>query len=144
MPKTPFIAVVDDEESIRKALTRLLGSAGLEVKSFSAGADFLESLETRRPDCLVLDLHMPGMTGFEVQTRLLQSGARIPAIIITGHDSLASREQAMSGRPSAYFRKPVDGQALLDAIDFALGQEPAEHRPLPATARKAPAPFTPQ
>ena len=119
----PLIAVVDDEESIRKALTRLLHSADLEVQAYASGADFLASLAVRQPDCLVLDLHLPGMNGCDVQTRLAQADAHFPVIIITGHDSPAGREQAMSGGPSAYFRKPVDGQALLDAIEFALSQE---------------------
>ena len=115
-----LIAVVDDEESIRKALTRLMRSAGLEVASFSSGAEFIESISTRRPDCLVLDLHMPVMDGFEVQTQLTAAGTRIPVIIITGHDSPEARWRAMAGHPAAYFRKPVDGQALLDAIEFAM------------------------
>jgi FixJ family two-component response regulator len=128
-PKNPLIAVVDDEESIRKALARLLWSAGLTVQTFSSGAEFFKSFESRRPDCLVLDLHMPVMSGIEIQTRLAQTGPRIPVIVITGHDSPETREQAMGAGPSAYFRKPVDGQALLDAIEFALGQEPLKPNP---------------
>lgn len=124
-----MIAVVDDEESIRKALTRLMRSAGLEVQTFSSGPEFLKSLESRLPDCLVLDLHMPVMNGFEIQTRLAQTGPRIPTIVITGHDSPESREQAMGCGPAAFFRKPVDGQALLDAIEFALSQELAKNHP---------------
>jgi FixJ family two-component response regulator len=127
IPKHPLIAVLDDEESVRKALTRLMRSAGLEVQTFSSGAEFLKSLESTRPDCLVLDLHMPVMNGFEVQTRLSKTGARIPVIVITGQDSPEGRERAMEGGPSAYFRKPVDGQALLDAIEFALSQEMPEN-----------------
>ena len=64
---------------------------------------------------------MPVMNGIEVQNRLAQTSPRIPVIVITGHDSPVTREQVMGAGPSAYFRKPVDGQALLDAIEFALG-----------------------
>lgn len=123
----PLIAVVDDEAPIRKALTRLLNSAGFAVEVFSSGTEFIEFLKTRRPACLVLDLHMPLMNGFEVQARLAETGANIPTVIITGHDSSETREHALVGRPAAYLRKPVDDQALLDAIELALSHNlPAE------------------
>ncbi len=109
MNKPPFlIAVVDDEEPIRKALKRLLRSAGLEVETFPSGVEFLESLVIRRPDCVVLDLHMPVMSGFEVQVRLAKSGPSVPVVVITGHDSDETRAQALAGMPVAYLRKPVN------------------------------------
>ena len=116
----PLIAIVDDEESIRKALTRLLRSAGMDVDTFPSGVEFLKSLPTRRPDCVVLDLHMPRMNGFEVQAVLAESNAPVPAVIITGHDSTETRDRALAGRPVAYLRKPVNDQALLDSIELAL------------------------
>jgi len=116
----PLIAVVDDEESIRKALTRLLRSAGMDVGTFPSGVEFLESIRARRPDCVVLDLHMPLMNGFEVQARLAKLSAPVPVVIITGHDSTETRDRALAGRPAAYLRKPVNDQALLDAIELAL------------------------
>ena len=116
----PLIAVVDDEEPIRKALTRLLRSAGLDVESFPSGFEFLESIPSRHPDCVVLDLHMPGLNGFEVQARLAESSAPVPVVIITGHDSTETRALALAAQPLAYLRKPVDDQALLDAIELAL------------------------
>jgi FixJ family two-component response regulator len=116
----PLIAIVDDEEPVRKALTRLLRSAGLDVETFPSGVEFLESLPIRRPDCVVLDLHMPLMNGFEVQARLAKSSAPVPVVIITGHDSTETRDRALAGRPMAYLRKPVNDQTLLDAIELAL------------------------
>jgi len=116
----PLIAVVDDEESIRKALTRLLRSAGLDVEAFPSGVEFLQAIVTRRPDCVVLDLHMPFMNGFAVQARLAECSLPVPVVIITGHDSTESRNRALAGRPAAYLRKPVNDQALLDAIELAL------------------------
>jgi FixJ family two-component response regulator len=116
----PLIAVVDDEEPIRKALTRLLQSAGLAVETFACGADFLQSLATRRPDCVVLDLHMPRTNGFEVQAALAQRGSSLPVVVITGHDTEETRERALAGPHVAYLRKPMNDQALLDAIDLAL------------------------
>ena len=119
-----LIAVVDDEEPIRKGLKRLLRSAGLEVETFPSGIEFLESLAIQRPDCVVLDLHMPEMSGFEVQARLAESDAPVPVVIITGHDSDETRDQALAGMPAAYLRKPVNDQVLLDAIELALSHNP--------------------
>jgi FixJ family two-component response regulator len=119
-----LIAVVDDEEPIRKALSRLLRSAGLDVKTFQSGAEFLESLATQRPDCVVLDLHMPLVSGFEVQARLAGSGDSLPVVIITGHDTDEARASALAGHPVAYLRKPVNDQVLLDAIELALTHNP--------------------
>jgi len=121
----PLIAIVDDEEQIRKALRRLLVSADLDVETFSSGADFLDSLRTHRPDCVVLDLHMPLMSGFAVQARLAEAGERIPILVITGHDSPETRYQALAGQPAAYLAKPVNDKDLLDAIELALGSNRA-------------------
>lgn len=115
-----LIAIVDDEEPIRKALSRLLRSADWDVETFPSGVEFLDSLPACRPDCVVLDLHMPLMDGFEVQARLAESGVSPPVVIITGHDSTETRERALSGRPVAYLRKPVNDQILLDTIELAL------------------------
>jgi FixJ family two-component response regulator len=115
-----LIAVVDDEEPIRKALRRLLRSVGMEVDTFPSGVEFLESLSTRLPDCIVLDLHMPVVNGFEVQTQLAQSGVNVPVVVITGHDSDETRQLALARFPVAYLRKPVNDQVLLDAIAVAL------------------------
>ena len=120
----PLIAVVDDEEAIRKALTRLLRSAGLDVETFPSGVEFLESIPTHRPDCVVLDLHLPNMDGFEVQNRLSRTTRPVPVVIITGHDSTETRDRALAGRPLAYLRKPVNDQTLLDAIELALSHNP--------------------
>ena len=92
----------------------------MDAETFPSGAEFLESLLARRPDCIVLDLHMPTMNGFEVQTQIAQSGMGVPVIIITGHDSDETRDRALRGMPVAYLRKPVDDQVLLDAIELAL------------------------
>ena len=115
----PLIAVIDDEEPVRKALMRLMRSAGLGVETFGSGAEFLQSLETRQPDCVVLDLHMPHMNGFHVQAHLARKHAAPPVIIITGHDLPQARERAMEGGASAFLRKPVHDRLLLDAISAA-------------------------
>ena len=95
----------------------------MDVETFPSGAELLEFLSTRRPNCIVLDLHMPVVNGFEVQMRLAESGMTVPVIIITGHDSDETRNRALDGMPVAYLRKPVDDQALLDAIELALSHK---------------------
>src|ERR1044072_4516356 len=115
-----MIAIVDDEEPVRKALRRLLRSAGMDVKSFPSGVEFLESLTTEWPDCLVLDLHMPVMNGVEVKAQLAGLRGSVPVVIITGPDSDETRALALAGFPVAYLRKPVNDQLLLDAIALAL------------------------
>lgn len=110
----PRVAVVDDEESVRIALGRVLHWAGLDAEMFASGEEFLAS--TPWPDCVVLDLHMPEMSGFDVQARLLAAKAPVRVVIITGHDTPESRQRAVEGGAAAYLRKPVDSQALLDAI----------------------------
>jgi FixJ family two-component response regulator len=115
----PHVAVVDDEEPIRKALMRLMRSAGLSVETFGSGAEFLKSIETRLPDCVVLDLHMPHMDGFTVQADLARKCAALPVIIVTGHDLPNARERAMAGGASAFLRKPVLDRTLLGAISAA-------------------------
>ena len=114
-----FIAVVDDEEPVRKALMRLMRSVGLSVETFGSGAAFLESIDTRLPDCVVLDLRMPQMDGFSVQASLARKCAALPVIILTGHDLPQDRERAMQGGASAFLRKPVLDRTLLDAISAA-------------------------
>jgi FixJ family two-component response regulator len=116
-----LIAVVDDEDPVRRALKRLFCSAGLNVETFASGAAFLNSLAQSVPDCVVLDLHMARLNGFEVQARLAHAGIRVPVVVITGHDTPESRQRVLDAGASAYLRKPVDDQALLDAVTAAIG-----------------------
>jgi FixJ family two-component response regulator len=116
-----LLAVVDDDADVRVALTRLVSSAGFIVEAFASGAEFLHSIEDHEPDCLVLDLHMPGMSGFEVQGALAVAHAAVPVVVITGHDTPESRVRALRLGARAYLCKPVDDMALLAAIDGATG-----------------------
>ena len=117
-----LVAVVDDEQSVRTALRRLLRSAGLEVETFASGDAFLESLKATHPTCVVLDLHMPGLDGFAVLARLAEARVALSVVVITGHDTSETHERVMASGASAYLRKPVDGQMLLDAIQRAVAQ----------------------
>jgi FixJ family two-component response regulator len=114
------IAIVDDEEPIRKALGRLLRSVGYKVSTFSNGAEFLDSLEARQPDCTILDLHLPGLSGLEIQEYLRIQNIGIPCIIITGKDEFESRTQAMALGAAAYLTKPLDEHFLLSTITSAV------------------------
>jgi two-component system, LuxR family, response regulator FixJ len=116
----PLIAVVDDEEPVRKALSRLLRLAGLKAEIFASGAEFLESLTNNTPDCVVLDLHMPDTDGFEVESRLRQRGFRVPIVIITGRDMPEDRERMTERGVTAFLQKPLDGQLLLAAITAVI------------------------
>ena len=120
----PLIAVVDDDKSVGKALNRLLRSAGLNVETFASGVEFLKSLQNHSPDCVVLDLQMPQVDGFEVQSRLAQRGAHLPVIAMTGWDIPGACERATERGAKAYLHKPVDEKALLDAIAIAIARVP--------------------
>jgi FixJ family two-component response regulator len=116
-----LLAVVDDDEDVRVALTRLVSSAGFAVETFASGAAFLRSVEDHEPDCLVLDLHMPEMSGFDVQGSLGAAHPAVPVVVITGHDTPESRARAFQLGAKAYLCKPVNDVALLDAIGAATG-----------------------
>jgi FixJ family two-component response regulator len=117
-----LVAIVDDEESVRKALGRLVRSAGFDVQTYASGADFLHSLTRSSPHCVVLDLRMPQMSGAEVQGALAQARPEVPVVIITGDDAAEVRQQTLMRGAKAYLRKPVDETTLLDAIRSAIGQ----------------------
>ena len=118
----PLVAVVDDEESIRKSLRRLFMAADLDAVVYASGQEFLDSLRDRRPDCLVLDLQMPGLTGLEVQRTLAGAGARFPTIIITAHDEPETRARCLAAGVAAYLCKPLHDEMLLDAIADVMGR----------------------
>lgn len=105
---------------MRRALLRLMRLESIKAQAFASGAEFLDSLKVCKPDCAVLDLHMPGMTGFDVQARLAQDAPDVQVIFVTGKDSPDSYARAMAAASVAYLRKPMTEQALLDAIDLAL------------------------
>jgi FixJ family two-component response regulator len=114
--------VVDDDPSLRRALQRLLRACGFAVESFGSAEEVLEVAPARWPDCLVLDIHLGALSGFDVHTRLQAAGARIPTIFITGHDDAATREQARRMGAASYLRKPFDDHTLVAAIERALAR----------------------
>lgn len=114
------MAIVEDDAEVRVALMRLISSAGFATQTFASGTDFVRSIEQAQPACVVLDLHMPGLNGFEVQQTLLERCPGLRVVVITGRDTAEARGRAMSLGARAYLAKPVDGDALLVAIRGAL------------------------
>ena len=115
-----MISIVDDEAPVRKALGRLLRASGYEVETFPSGPEFLDSLRRHLPDCTILDLHLPGLSGLEVQQRLRQENISVPCIIITGKDEPGLGERALASGAAGFLRKPLDEEALLAAITAAV------------------------
>ena len=120
MRDRPLIAVVDDDASICKALNRLIRSARMDAEIFNSAKEFLEDGEAHEPDCLILDVQMPLMTGLELCNQLAGRQSHIPVIFITAYDDVAAREAASGYGAVAYLRKPFNDQVLLDAIAEAL------------------------
>lgn len=114
------VAVVDDDPSVRKALQRLLRASDHDADAFGSAQDFLDSLPASIPDCVVLDLQMPGMNGLALQRELAQAGRRLPSVIITGHDEPGMQARCLAAGAGAYLRKPLDSKALLAAIEDAI------------------------
>jgi FixJ family two-component response regulator len=115
------VAVVDDDLSVCRALARLLRANGLVAETYGSARDFLESLARTVPECLVVDLQMPDMTGLELQQHLSAGGFRFPVIVITAHDGAGIRDQCLASGAAAYLVKPLREDALLGSINVATG-----------------------
>ena len=124
-----FVAVVDDEESERPALLRLLRAANLDAEAFASGEAFLSSLDKFRPDCVVLDLQMPGLTGRDVQRRLNSMQINLPVILITAHDDILTQQQSLSDGAANYLRKPLRGDVLVRSINESIARATASGTP---------------
>ena len=115
-----MVAVIDDDESYRVAVQRLLKSAGLSVQSFDSAEAFLNSGQQHETGCLIADIRMPGMSGLELQSKLNSDHCPIPTIFITAHGDEKMRLQAMRGGAVKFLMKPFDGETLLEAVRVAL------------------------
>ena len=115
----PVVFVVDDDESVRKSLSRLMRSVGYQVEDFSSAEDFLEYPRREEGDCVILDVRMPGMSGLELQRELAIRRSKLPIIFLTAHEDEAIRGQAMEGGAVAVIGKPAKEDLLFDAIHRA-------------------------
>jgi FixJ family two-component response regulator len=121
----PRVAVVDDDRSVRKALQRLLRASDLDADTFASAEDFLASLpQANPPDCLVLDLQMPGTSGLDLQRQVARAGLQLPVVVITGHDEPGMQARCLAAGATAYLRKPLEAGALLAAIEAAIDPAP--------------------
>ena len=120
-----LVAVVDDDISVRESLESLIRSVGMQVKVFASAEEFLTAAHPRNADCLVLDVHLPGMSGLELHHHLLAHDRKLPVIFITAHASDGrARLEARSDWTVAYLTKPFGEDELLDAVDAALKWKP--------------------
>ena len=124
---TRLIAIVDDEESVRKALVRLFKAASFEARAFPSARSFLLEADRLRIGCIVLDLQMPEMNGLELQQQLRAAhpGNTIPIVMITAHDEPGTRERCLAAGAAAYMRKPLESKALIATVaELARGTSP--------------------
>ena len=110
------VVLVEDDAGLNQAVSRLLQAAGFHVTSFESALTALDSEATRQADCLVLDVHLPGMTGYELKKRLAQRGHSPPAIVITAHDDARNRREADAIGAAAFLTKPFAGRALVEEV----------------------------
>ena len=118
--KERLVAVIEDDESYRVAVQRLLKSAGVSVELFGSAEAFLNSGQQHETGCLISDIRMPGMSGLELQSKLNSDHCPIPTIFITAHGDEKMRLQAMRGGAVKFLVKPFDGETLLEAVRVAL------------------------
>jgi FixJ family two-component response regulator len=119
-----WVAVVDDDASVRTALARLLRSVEMRVETFASAREFLAECADHPPGCLVLDVHLGEMSGLELYDYLAASGSVMSVIFITAHDEVPASELARRAGPHGYLRKPFDGDALLALVRRALRRSP--------------------
>jgi FixJ family two-component response regulator len=120
IPNKSVVSIIDDDESVRESILLLARSLGLEACTFASAPDFLASTTLDATGCLVADVHMPRMTGFELHGRLTELGHVIPTILITAYPTDAMRARALADGILCYLSKPIDDAALIRCIEWAL------------------------
>jgi FixJ family two-component response regulator len=122
MSASPVVFIVDDDDSLRRALERVIRSVGLEVRSFATPAAFLAHPRPDRPACLILDLRLPGTSGVALQEQLVRAADDLPIVFLTAYADVATSVRAMKAGAADFLQKPVDDQRLIDAVQEALGK----------------------
>ena len=118
MPDAFCVYIVDDEDSVRQALSRLMGACGYQARTYGSPEQFLDEVAANSPGCVLMDITMPKLTGLQVQSRLKAKGIDLPVIAISARDDDGVRQSARKLGASFFVPKPVDDQALLDAISW--------------------------
>jgi FixJ family two-component response regulator len=122
---TRVISIIDDDASVREATARLVRSLGHSAAVFSSAEEYLESAQARNSACLITDLHMPGMSGADLQNKLLTDGRRTPMIFMTAYFEEKVRDRVLSAGASGFLRKPFEDESLIACLDEALGKSGA-------------------
>lgn len=120
---SPLVSIVDDDESVRAAMSSLIRSLGHSVCVFDSAEAFLTSPHLEQTSCLIADLHMPGMDGLDLQTALKALRPTLPVIIITAFPEPRIRQQAETAGAIGFFSKPIDGEGLIDCLEQALNKD---------------------
>jgi FixJ family two-component response regulator len=123
MPAEPIIHIVDDDDSFRSAIARLLRASGYEVRTYSNAGDFLLADAGKVPGCILLDIHMPGPSGLDLQAALVQRQDLLPIIFVSGKGDIPGTVRAMKAGATDFLVKPVKKEALLNAIEEALARD---------------------
>jgi FixJ family two-component response regulator len=118
--RRPVIAVVDDDTSVRQALARVLQASEFDVVAFASGQEFLDALETCKPDCLIVDFQMPGLSGDDLLRQLASRLSSLPVIVVTAHDLPTTREQCLESGAVAYLVKPLSRREVIAAIERVI------------------------
>ena len=121
------VAVIEDDVAMRKSIERLLQASGFKTVTFARGQEFLDSEAATTAKVLVLDIHLDGMSGLELQQRRLAAGSKCPVIFITAHDDQATREQALRLGCTAYLLKPFEAHQLTEALQRGLVSDTTSH-----------------
>lgn len=119
----PVVFIIDDDVGVRSAMQRLLKSVGLKSEAFAAAQDFLQRTPHDGPSCLILDVRLPGISGLELQRKLIEAGVHVPIIFITAHGDIPMTVRAMKSGAVEFLTKPFRDQDLLDAIHQALERD---------------------
>jgi FixJ family two-component response regulator len=116
----PLVVLIEDDDGERRALSRVLRAGGFGAATYASAEEFLASPPAGTPVCLLVDVHLEGMSGLELQERLNASGSRVPVIVITASDDKRTRQQAEESGCIAFLRKPFEGRLLLDFVRSRL------------------------
>lgn len=133
--QTLHVSIVDDDDSVRKGLSRLMRSAGIQSQAYNSPEDFLAQAHNEFHACILMDITMPRMNGLELSAQLTAKGITVPVIAISARDDDDTRQLARDLGVKFFLRKPVDDQALLDAISWVVQEDMPDHQATPGPAR---------
>jgi FixJ family two-component response regulator len=116
----PLVAIVDDDELFRRSIERLVRSAGFTVEAFGSAEDFLERGDLDRTACAILDMKLPGMSGLDLQQRLIATPTPIPIVFVSAHDEAMMQASALRAGAVAFLKKPFDNRTLIDVLSRSI------------------------